>query len=400
MQFFCKFIMHTPETKPITITSGMNMQIDQERLAATFITLCEIDSPSKQEGKVAEYIKAIFTEMNTEIFEDDSALETGSDCGNLIVRCSGNLEKEPIFLNCHMDTVLPAEGVKVLRQGEVFTSQGNTVLGGDDKAGIAVLVEVMRTLTEKNIPYGPVELVFTTCEEVGLLGVKAFDPTLLQSKIGYALDTTGVHKVITGAPAANRIVAEINGAAAHAGLNPEEGINAIQLAAQAIAGLQLGRLDSESTANIGLVKGGTATNIIPEKAVVKGEVRSHSEDKLADYTEKTKEAFSKVISTWLDPAGKAKGKPTLTFQVIPDYPVMKLDKTSEVLRHVEQAATAINADLEFLVAGGGSDANIFNSYGLQCAILSTGMDKVHSTEETIRLQDMVSTAELVMALLV
>ena len=375
------------------------MQINQERMAATFTALCEIDSPSKQEGKVAEYLKDIFTELNTEVFEDGSALETGSDCGNLLVRFNGGLDRESIFLNCHMDTVLPAEGVKVVQQEEVFTSQGETVLGGDDKAGIAVLIEVMRTLSENNIPHGPVELVFTTCEEIGLLGVKAFDPALLQAKTGYALDTTGVHKVITGAPAANRFVAEISGVAAHAGLNPEEGISAIQLAAKAIAGLELGRLDFESTANIGLVEGGTATNIIPEKAVVKGEVRSHSEEKLAVYTEKTKDAFSKTISTWQDPAGQAKGHPALTFQVIPDYPVMKLDSNSDVIKRIEQAASAINVDLEFLVAGGGSDANIFNSYGLQCAILSTGMDKVHSTEETIRLSDMVATAELVMALL-
>ena len=375
------------------------MRINQERLAATFIALCEIDSPSKKEGKVAEYLKSVFQKMDAEITEDDSADETGSDCGNLLVRFSGSLDKEPVFLNCHMDTVLPAEGVKVLQQGEVFTSAGDTVLGGDDKAGIAVLIEVMRTLKENNKPFGSVELVFTTCEEVGLLGVKAFDPNLLKSKIGFALDTTGVHKVITGAPAANRIVAEINGVAAHAGLNPEEGINAIQLAAQAIAGLELGRLDFESTANIGLIEGGAATNIIPEKAVVKGEIRSHSEEKLAAYTEKAKEIFSKTILNWQDPGGKAKGRPTMNFQVIPDYPVMKLDFNSAVLRRAEQAAASINVNLEFLVAGGGSDANIFNSYGLQCAILSTGMDKVHSTEETIRLSDMVRTAELVMALL-
>ena len=375
------------------------MQINQERLATLFIALCEIDSPSKKEGRVAEYLKSVFQEMGKDVTEDDSADETGSDCGNLIVRFDGGLDKEPVFLNCHMDTVLPAEGVKVVRQGEVFASQGETVLGGDDKAGIAVLVEVMRTLTENNMPFGPVELVFTTCEEIGLLGVKAFDPGLLRSKIGFALDTTGVHKVITGAPAANRIVAEINGVAAHAGLNPEQGINAIQLAAQAIAGLELGRLDSESTANIGLVEGGAATNIIPERVVVKGEIRSHSVQKLAVYTEKVKAVFNETITSWQDPAGLAKGRPTLDFQVIPDYPVMKLDSNADVIRRVEQAAAAINADLEFLVAGGGSDANIFNSHGLQCAILSTGMDKVHSTEETIRLSDMVRTAELVMAIL-
>jgi tripeptide aminopeptidase len=338
--------------------------------------------------------------MGAEVTEDGSAHETGSDCGNLLVRFDGGLKKETIFLNCHMDTVVPAEGVKVVRQGEVFTSDGNTVLGGDDKAGISVLVEVMRTLKENNIPFSPVELVFTTCEEVGLLGVKAFDASQLDAKIGYALDTTGVHKVITGAPAANRLIAEINGAAAHAGLNPEEGINAIQLAAQAITGLELGRLDSESTANIGLVEGGTATNIIPEKAIVKGEIRSHSEKKLAAYTDKTQEIFSKTVAGWQDQTGKAKGSPTLDFQVIPDYPVMKLDRESTVIQRVTKAATAIGVELELLVAGGGSDANIFNSYGLECAILSTGMDKVHSTEETIRLSDMVSTTELVMALLV
>jgi tripeptide aminopeptidase len=375
------------------------MQINQERLAALFITLCEIDSPSKKEGKVAEYLKSAFQQLGAEVIEDSSADETGSDCGNLLIRFHGTLKKEPLFLNCHMDTVLPAEGITVERQGEVFTSKGNTVLGGDDKAGIAVLVEVMQTLTENNMEFGPVELVFTTCEEVGLLGVKAFDAKLLNARIGYALDTTGVHKVIIGAPAANRIIAEINGVASHAGLNPEEGINAIQLAAQAIAGLELGRIDSESTANIGLVEGGTATNIIPAKAVVKGEIRSHSEEKLAIFTEKAKEVFSKTVSNWQDPTGKAKGLPTLDFQVIPDYPVMKLDRQSEVIRRAEQAAAAINVDLEFLVAGGGSDANIFNSYGLQCAILSTGMDKVHSTEETIRLSDMAQTADLVLALL-
>jgi tripeptide aminopeptidase len=376
------------------------MSINRERLASVFTTLCEIDSPSKQEGRVAAYLKSLFTDMGAEVLEDGSAEKTGSDCGNLFVRFpAGGLEKEPVFFNCHMDTVLPAIGVKVRREGEIFTSAGNTVLGSDDKAGIAALIEVMRTLREKNIPYGPVEYVFTTCEEVGLLGVKALDPSFIHARIGYALDSSGMNRVILGAPAANRIKAEIKGIAAHAGLSPEKGINAIHLAATALARLKLGRLDAESTANIGLIAGGAATNIIPESVVVKGEVRSHTVKLLAEYTEQIRSTFQETIDSWTDPDGAVEGRPSLDFKIIDDYPVMKLAKDSAVIKRVEAAATSLNRKLDYVVAGGGSDANIFNSYSLQCAILSTGMDKVHSTQETIKLSDMAVTAELILAIL-
>jgi len=376
------------------------MSINLERLASVFTTLCEIDSPSKQEGRVAEYLKSVFVEMGAEVSEDDSAKQTGSDCGNLFVRFpDGGLDKEPVFFNCHMDTVLPAIGVKVKREGDVFTSAGDTVLGSDDKAGIAVLIEVMRTLQEKNIPYGPVEYVFTTCEEVGLLGVKALDPSDIKGKIGYALDSSGINRVIVGAPAANRITAKIKGVASHAGLSPEKGISAIHLAAKAIARLKLGKLDSESTANIGLIQGGTATNIIPESVVVHGEVRSHTLSKLEDYIQKIKDAFQEEVDNWTDPENVIEGQPSLDFRVVEEYPVMKLDKESAVIKRIEESAATLDSKLDYVVAGGGSDANIFNSFGIQCAILSTGMDKVHSTQETIKLSDIALTADLVMAIL-
>lgn len=376
------------------------MIINHERLASVFVTLCEIDSPSKQEGRVATYLKSLFAEMGAEVFEDDSAIQTGADCGNLFVRFPyGGLDKEPVFFNCHMDTVLPATGVKVKREGEVFTSAGDTVLGSDDKAGIAALIEVMRTLQERSIPYGPVEYVFTTCEEVGLLGVKALSPSSIKAKTGYALDSSGTNRVIVGAPAANRITAEIKGLASHAGLSPEKGISAIQLAAKAIARLKLGRLDSESTANIGVIAGGTATNIIPESVLVQGEVRSHSLHLLQEYTEHIRSVFKEEVDNWSDPGGMVSVKPSLDFKIIDDYPVMKLDRESTVLKRVAAAAASLERKLSFVVAGGGSDANIFNGYGLQCAILSTGMDKVHSTRETIKLSDMAHTAELILAIL-
>lgn len=376
------------------------MTINLDRLASVFTTLCEIDSPSKQEGRVAAYLKSLFTEMGAEVFEDNSATKTGSDCGNLFVRFpDGGLDREPVFFNCHMDTVLPAIGVKVKREGEIFTSAGDTVLGSDDKAGIAALIEVMSTLREKNIPYGPVEFVFTTCEEVGLLGVKALEPSLIKAKIGYALDSSGINRVVVGAPAANRIRIEIKGIAAHAGLNPEKGISAIHLAAKAIGRLKLGKLDSESTANIGVIEGGTASNIIPESVLIQGEVRSHTVKLLDDYTKQIKSAFQEEIDGWSDPDGNVIGRPSLNFTIIDDYPILKLDRESDVIKRVEGAAASLGADLNYVVAGGGSDANIFNSYGIQCAILSTGMDKVHSTQETIKLSDMALTADLIMAIL-
>ena len=376
------------------------MTINRERLASVFTTLCEIDSPSKQEGRVAVYLKALFTEMGAEVFEDDSASRTGSDCGNLFIRFpESGLAKQPVFFNCHMDTVLPAIGVKVKREGEVFSSAGDTVLGSDDKAGIAALIEVMRTLQEKNIPHGPVEYIFTTCEEVGLLGVKALDPSLIKAKIGYALDSSGINRVVIGAPAANRITAEVKGLASHAGLSPEKGISAIQLAARAIARLKLGRLDPESTANIGVIEGGTASNIIPESALVQGEVRSHNVKLLQEHTAHIRSTFEEEIATWSDPEGVVEGRPSLDFTAVDDFPILKLDRDSAVIKRVEAAAALLDRELHYVVAGGGSDANIFNGYGLQCAILSTGMDKVHSTRETIKLSDMALTADLIMAIL-
>jgi tripeptide aminopeptidase len=379
---------------------GISMTINLERLASVFTTLCEIDSPSKQESGVAAYLKSLFTDMGAEVFEDDSAAKTGSDCGNLFVRFpAGGRDRDPVFFNCHMDTVLPATGVTVKREGEVFTSAGDTVLGSDDKAGIAALIEVMRTLQEQNLPYSPVEYIFTTCEEIGLLGVKALDPSHIKAKIGYALDSSGINRVIVGAPAANRLTIEIKGLAAHAGLSPEKGINAIHLAAKAMARLKLGRLDPESTANIGVIAGGVASNIIPESVTLQGEVRSHSVKLLAQHTEIIKSTFQEEVAGWSDPDGLVTVKPSLNFTIIDDYPVLKLDRESVVLKRVEQAAKSLGMNLNFVVAGGGSDANIFNGYGIPCAILSTGMDKVHSTEETIKLTDMALTAELVLAIL-
>lgn len=376
------------------------MKINQERIAKEFTTLCEIESPSGNEGKIAEYLKKIFQNLGALlIMEDDSAVQTGSDCGNLFVRFAGELPLAPIFFSCHMDTVGPTNGIKVQRRGSLFTSRGDTVLGSDDKSGLTACIEALRIVREQKIAHRPLELLITTCEEVGLKGAKAFDTSLLQAKEGYALDSTGFAKVITHAPAANRLRIRVRGVAAHAGLHPEWGVNAIVLAAKALADIPCGRIDAETTVNFGVIKGGTASNIVPEEVEIEGEVRCHSTAKLDQLTATLKSHFLDTAKHWSDPSGEARGKPRVEVLVTKDFPAMSLSQDSQVIRRIDQAAKAINLTMSYEKAGGGSDANIFNGKGLVTAIVATGMTNVHSTNEQVDLKDMVDLTRLLLALL-
>ena len=377
------------------------MEVNRERLAESFTELCEIDSPSRREGRISRRLQELFRELGAaEIIEGDSARETGAECGNLIVRFDGRLEVEPIFLSCHMDTVEPAEGVRVRREGDLFTSAGDTILGSDDKSGIAACIEALRLLRETGTPHRPVELVITTCEEIGLVGAKALDPKLVRAREGYALDSSGFARVITHAPAANRLTITVSGVAAHAGLHPEWGVNAVLVAAQALARVPNGRIDDETTANFGTIVGGTASNIVPERVVIEAEVRSHSVDKLERVTRQIEAIFHETVAAWEDPTGQALGRPAVEVAVRPDFPVMRLDRDDRVIRRVDAAARAIGLELSYERAGGGSDANIFNGHGLATAIIATGMTNVHSTSEQVTLQDMVDLTRLLVALLI
>jgi len=377
----------------------MNTLIQRERLAETFIDLCEISSPSLKERNIADHLKQIFTNLGADaIIEDGSAAATGSDSGNLIIRFDGTLpETEGVFFSCHMDTVQPGDGVEVVRNGDLFTSRGPTILGGDDKSGVAAIIEMMTVLGENNIDHGLIEIVITTCEEIGLLGAKHLEYRRLKAKYGYALDSSGIDKVIIGAPAANKFRIEITGAAAHAGLNPEDGISAIQVAAQAINKVQLGRLDETSTANLGIIQGGVATNIIPEQVIIEGEVRSHSPEKLERYTAEIKSTFEQTVATWRNSSPGNTLRPLVRIEVASEYPAMLLAMDSPVVRRVQSAGKQAGRELDFIVAGGGSDANIFNGFGLPTAIVATGMDKVHTTDEQLDLNDLVSLAELILS---
>lgn len=378
----------------------MSVEINRERLAATFTELCQISSPSRREGAIAAHLKQVFTDLGADaIYEDDSAARTGSESGNLIVRFNGSRpDLEGLFFSCHMDTVEPGTGVEVVRTGDIFTSKGDTILGGDDKTGIAAVLELMTLLKENNTPHPTLEVVITTCEEIGLLGAKHLEYQKLQTKYGYALDSTGNNHVVIGAPAANKIKVEIKGMAAHAGLCPEAGINALALAAQALTMIRMGRLDEESTCNFGMIQGGVATNIIPELVVLRGEVRSHSREKLARYTEEIFKTFQKIVADWQGNPATGDHRPSVTIDIVDDYPPLAIAEDAPVLRRIKKAAGACCKELHYIVAGGGSDANIFNGVGLPTAIVASGMNKVHTVNEQLDLNDLVNLTELLFAL--
>jgi len=373
------------------------MTINRERLAATFTELCEISSPSRQERKIADHIKQVFTKLGAaSIYEDNSADQTGSNAGNLIITFDGtNSSSEPILFACHMDTVTPADNVKVKREGDTFKSAGETILGADDKSGIAAIIEAVQLIKETDQSHNPLELVFTTCEEVGLLGAKHLEHAKLNAKYGYAIDSSTTDCAIIKAPAANTIEIRVHGLAAHAGLNPERGINAFSVAAKAIAELKIGRLDEESTSNLGVIQGGIARNIVPDLVTIKGEVRSHSEEKLIGHTDKISQAFVDTVENWVNPAAENRGKPTVEIKVNREYNSLSLDENSKAIKQLKLVLENQKQQLKLTATGGGSDANVLTEYGIDVSILGSGMQQVHTVDEFIELDDMVSITELV-----
>jgi len=380
--------------------ANMNIKINRERLATSFTELCEISSPSRKEAEVLTYLKEKFTELGAEsIYEDNSATKTGSNCGNLIIRFSGSLaEKEELFFSCHMDTVEPADNVEVVRTGDIFTSKGDTILGGDDKSGIAAIIEMITCLQENKTPHASFDVILTTCEEIGLLGAKHLETDMIQAKYGYALDSTGINNVIIGAPTANKIEITVKGLAAHAGLAPESGINAITLAAKALSKIRVGRLDDESTSNFGIISGGVASNIVADLVTIQGEVRSHSPEKAQKYTQEITDVFSAEVANWVKQEATGEALPSVECVITDDYPALSLDIGSPVIKRIKEASAKCGKELNYIVAGGGSDANILNGHGFPTAIVASGMEKVHTLDEELDLNNLVEATELVFSL--
>lgn len=361
--------------------------INRDRIVAEFLEMVQIDSPSGHEWEMSDFLKNKLANLGFNIYEDNAGIQVGASAGNLIAVLPGTGKGPMLLFSAHMDTVEPGRGVKPVIYDGVIRSQGDTILGADDKAGLAAILEAVRIIKENNITHGGLEIIFTIWEEGGLKGAKALDYTKVKSKMGYVLDSDGDPGcIVTSAPTQNSISVKIKGRSAHAGQCPEQGINAIQVASRAVAKMNIGRIDEDTTANIGTIKGGKATNIVPDEVVIYGEARSKSPEKLEEQTRH----MCEILKQEADAAGAA-----VTINVEKEYDLINLDHNHQVVQYAVTAAHNLGLKPVFKHTGGGSDANIFNGKGIACANLGIAMNQVHTTEENIKIDDLCKVAELV-----
>jgi len=372
--------------------------INRDRMAELFEQLVRIDSVSKEEGKIADYLKNRFSALNAELFVDDAGEKVGGQTGNLVAKFKGTVQVEPLLLAAHMDTVEPGRGVVPVCNNGIFTSRGDTILGADDKSAIAVILEVLHTLKDHDLPHGPLEVVMTICEEIGLLGAKHLDFSLISARYGYTVDATDTEGIVTKAPSANHIEFKIHGKSAHAGAKPENGINAILAASKAIAGMEIGRIDRETTCNIGVIQGGLATNIVPDLVTIKGEARSHSDAKLQTVTDKMVSAFQSSVAQFREEIGNT-SLPHVEHHVEHEFTRTDIPEDHHVVQLAKRAATQLGRNLACKITGGGADANVFCLHGIDTGVLGTGMREMHTTQEHISLDDMAKTAELLLEII-
>lgn len=363
--------------------------INEERLLKEFLEFIQIDSESCNEKAMGERLCQVLKEMGLEPITDEAGKTYDSNGFNVFARLPG--EGEPMVLTAHMDTVVPGVGVKPEIRDGVIYSDGTTVLGGDDKSGICGILEAVRVILENKLPHRPAEIIFSIGEEGGMRGAKAFDCSQLKSKRAYVFDSSGeVGKVIVGAPGQIKVFADVVGRRAHAGLAPEDGVSAIQVMAKAIARMNLLRIDEETTCNIGTIKAEYATNIVPERCSIIAEVRSRNIDKLNAQAEHIRQCLQEAC----DEAGAV-----LECELRTNYVSYKVPEDSEMVKDLLSCIEKIGREPLVTLGGGGSDANIYNQKGIQSVVLGTGMTKVHTTSECIKIVNLNDTARLALALL-
>jgi tripeptide aminopeptidase len=330
--------------------------------------------------------------LGLEVEEDDTGAATGSTIGNLLCRLPGRTDGgTPIFFCAHLDTVPPAGPLHpVVGEDGVVRNAGGTILGADNKSAVAAMIEAARRIVEEGRPHAGVELLFTSKEEVGLIGAGAFDISKLEADLGFVYDQAApIGDVIMGAPHQRSMLARFHGRPAHSGMVPEEGRSAIAAASRAIADLRLGRIDEETTANVGLIRGGSARNIVPEWCELEAEARSHDARKLSDLVQEMLDTFAFAAST---------AECTLETEVSDTYQGYRFKDADPI---VQLAATALDrCGYEFVptLTGGGADANVFNTKGLPCLNLANGMMEIHTAAEHIAVDDLDAMVEVTLAL--
>ena len=358
--------------------------INESRLVQTFLELVQIDSPSGDEQaiaeRVAEKLRALGAQVHVDAMYNVSAFLPGRGVKQ---------GTRPLFLNAHTDNVAPARGIKPVVAGGQIASDGTTVLGADDLAGVAAILEGVTALLESDVKHLPLEIAITSQEELGLVGAKGLDLKNFQAKEGVVFDTGGpVGAIVLASPTQNLIEITVKGKAAHSA-RPEGSVNALKIAAAAIAKTKLGKLDRDSTANFGIVRGGSARNIVPDKVEIVGEIRSRSTRKLEQYTRAMKQLFEKTV--------KGTGA-ELDFRIVRAYNRYEFGKSDRWVQRVAKAIKHIGRTPRFEMSMGGSDANIWNAKGIKTVVVSIGYQEIHTTSEYIPIAELVKAAELVTVL--
>ena len=371
--------------------------IDRERMTSTVLDLIRIDSHSKEEKEVAAYVSGALRQAGCEVWIDDAGEKVGANTGNVIGRLPGTKAgAAPILLSAHMDTVPPGKGVKPVREDGLIRTDRTTVLGGDDKSGLAIVLEAIRVLQERSLPHGDIDVVFTICEEIGLLGAKHFDVARVASRQGIVLDSTDGSKLFTHAPSADHFEFTVHGLEAHAGVAPETGISAVRVAAEAIAAMPLGRIDEQTTSNVVIIEGGKPTNVVPNLVVVRGEARSLEDTRLDTTMASIRRSFQDAAARATATVGGKLHRAWIEEKCGREYESMNVSDGSPIVQLVLKAAKASGRDVRTASIGGGSDANVFNRRGIQTVNLGTGMRDIHTVNEWLDLEDFFGSAAVVL----
>jgi tripeptide aminopeptidase len=363
---------------------------ERERLHETFVSLCRIESPSGHERPCTDWVAAELARIGLAVDEDDAGPAAGADAGNLLARIEGRGARS-IMLCAHLDTVPAIAPIEPVLVDGCWENANDGILGADNKAAVAVmLVLAARLARAPEPPQVGVELIFTVSEENGLHGAKGFDTSRLRSSFGFVFDhASPIGEIVVASPTYQRIVADLHGRAAHAGIRPQDGRSAIVAAARAIAQMELGRLDGETTANIGTITGGTATNVVPERCRIEAEVRGFSEQRV-------EEVLTAMLDHFQDAADA--GECDLDITVERMFTGYRSKPRSPHIELAERALRSCGYEPKPIVTGGGSDANAFAAAGLPCVNVANGTERNHQPDERVSVDALEGMLEVAIAI--
>ena len=363
---------------------------ERERLLDDFIRLCEIESPSKEERNVADAVRAELRSLGLHVEEDDSGQDTGSDAGNLLARIAGPDGSPTVLLCAHLDTVPLSGPVEVVQDNGVLSNRHEAILGADNKAAVATVLGAARRLVSDGSPVG-VEILFTTCEELALAGAKALEPGRLRSDFGYVFDhASPVGELVLSSPTYYRLELDFRGQAAHAGIRPEAGRNAIAAAARAVVAMKLGRLDEATTANVGQIEGGSAANVVAERCRVVLETRSLDDSRAGE-----------VVGSMVDAATEAASDSECDVETTVErlFRGYRLQRTAPVVEIAARALESCGIEPQYINTGGGSDANVLIAAGLPVLNVANGTERNHQPDESVTVDALETMLDVTLAIL-